>query len=379
VGSKPSRISKNHDEVFGDLTWNNLVGWGCWEGSTAINYFRDFGTTLASIRDKQIQISFPAHGNKAKRPNSGQRLAWKKVLERGDAIWDELMAKLLVQYRADRPIHLRWWLALYGDKDLDRRMPEVADVSGLAKLIRADVLSIHENSTDDEIASLAVLFTCTWCSPCAVRIKNAQIDRIDEQLNSPEAGSVLHHPSLGEIHQMGGMFRGAVRCEPFREFTALAKARAAYRDAPSDFDPPRSKLSWGFVRGEFPLMVYVKQQALPSEHQCKAVGEFQRDAATACHKIIPRIFDYYQARRAEFRRMLENLHGDELAPAIENVEGLRELIKLQHVNVFPEDADGNVDLGVVFYCVWNRNGVGVRWRNGTVVEIGERVVGQPLT
>src|SRR5437588_11603932 len=96
------------DDVFGNIEWTGEN----WMASASAPYFRGFGERLDLTEEDRealgpegkLEVTIETPGETRKRPTEPQRSAWKKILERKDAIWDEVLDALVAEYQLQHPM-----------------------------------------------------------------------------------------------------------------------------------------------------------------------------------------------------------------------------------------------------------------------------------
>jgi hypothetical protein len=200
---------------------------------------------------------------------------------------------------------------------------------------------------------------------------------------------VIDHPVFGPLRfiDLTLPWVGFTRCGPLSEFATIADARAMNRPRRGK-PPPYLAIGWEFARGEFDLDVHTSGGKPPSDEQAQSLASFLKDRKRGADTVIAALFDDYRANLAARRQKYVNPYQDELLPQLNSADGLRELVQLERVSVFPEK-QGAAAVGLVFKCAWFAEerfatieqrfaeSIGVRWRNGKVEALGPREVAEP--
>ncbi|MCI0765518.1 hypothetical protein [Bacillus sp. TL12] len=82
------------------------------------------------------------------------------------------------------------------------------------------------------------------------------------------------------------------------------------------------------------------------------------------------IFEYYQEECLEYRAMLGDESADEIAPLITTTQQLGNLVDPIGLIILPDFEDGVRRVGLIFNCTWEEDGIGVKFENEEVVEVG---------
>jgi hypothetical protein len=391
------------DEQFGVLEWDDLA---CARvTSVSIDYFRDLGATvlanevergheaadpmdpLTLARQGKFLLTIPAP-TRSNRPTAAQRLAWQKVLDRGDQLWDEMMGKILVAYRAQRPARARWWKAIYGDAGLDQALPDIdtADLTSHRKLVFPCNIRVQPAAGDGATPDVGIQFACTWCHDgFGVLIRDGQIAAVGPGSivfpeSAPQFPTKLDHPVLGALRRRDHKepWLGKFRCDPFTQFDTVASVRAAFRTGAARDSYPRSELGWDFANGMFHFLIHAPAGRPPTAQQAKAFAAFKANEKANAATIIEAIFEFYNRCFQDRRREYRGDYLDDAIPELKDARGLQSLIALTEVNVFPTDRTAPVAIGMAFASTWADNGVfALRVRDGKVEEIGNRRVARP--
>jgi len=379
------------NELFDKLEWTG--DW--WETSVEIPYFSRIGarlredsdgvtrgptgsTDLAAIRPNP-PILFTIHTGEVRRPPSkGQLEGWRRICERGDQIWQECIARLRPEYERQRPARVRWWKATYGPEGIDDVLPEVSDDAEFASLIVPIHVKIHEPAGKSPLADVGVTFACTWYKDnCGIIIWDGEVAEVGGAWVASRIVPVqerMVHPILGPLRrvQKGGPWIGEVRIDPFLDFACIAGTRAAFARDPINVQK-RSELDWNFARGEFHFLIFANSAELTLDSAASILTDFLREAAANASTILQRVLAHYVDSRDERRRLAQEPDVDAVLPEVASLDELRDLIDLSGINLFADD-QGAV-IGVEFGGLGK--GVGIRWRNGSIEEIGFGKIARP--
>jgi uncharacterized protein DUF6985 len=327
-------------------------------------------------------------GSPRKHPSPAQRRAWQRVMERGEALWDELMVRLLEEYQLQQPIRAWWWRTVYGDYHLRRALPEASDVGALKDLIRPSSVRIERSASKAETAEISIDVACTWNrDDLEVRIRDGEVAGITSGVPlfawEQSARKKLRHPVFGPLARRdeNAPWSGTVVFEPFRQYLALiAEQRASFRHDRASHGLPKSVMPWDFVHGRFELRAHARPGERPTEGQAKALASFKQHEAGNAAAIVQSIYEHYQKVYEVARREYLDRYAEENVPRPTSIEILHDRLQLYAVHVFPEDGEGRVKLGFLFVCLWNPGpnpDLGVRWCDGRVKALGSKEVGQP--
>ena len=210
------------DKDFGKLDWTY---YDVWKTSVAIPYFRNYGQRLNTATSKSEEEVLFKKGrflltldvNEPREPPSaGQRSAWRKVTDRGDRLWNELMDRIVSEYRIQQPIRRKWWKAAYGEHLLDHVLPS-PDRSMLAELIRPFQINVKPVPQGSQAAEVGVAFNATWiengfgASICDGKVR--EVGPIDVALlRSVSPADTISHPVFGVLHRDRQAHRWVSRC-----------------------------------------------------------------------------------------------------------------------------------------------------------------------
>lgn len=115
---------------------------------------------------------------------------------------------------------------------------------------------------------------------------------------------------------------------------------------------------------------------LPLEDaQRAAFRQFSIKCAELLRGASEALLHYYQEQQPRIRARYVDSEFSKVAPEVCNQEGLRSLVKLKEI-FFPEDfGGGRLVFGLLLDCSWDpARGVGIRFEDGALVEIGSQDV-----
>jgi len=382
------------DEFFKKLEWDDE--W--WKTSVEIPFFREIGARFDENSEEVIRgatahgaqgavrpnppIPLTIHtGGERRRPTAGQIEAWRRLCDRGEHVWRECITRLRPEYELQRPARIRWWTATYGAAGIDDVLPEVKDDATFASLMAPIYIRILEPAPKSAVVDIGVTFSCTWYTDnCGSLIRNGEVVEVG---NSSVAAPMIvpvqertAHPFFGALRRMqkGGPWIAEVRIEPFLDFAAIAATRAAYARDPANVRK-RSDLGWSFARGEFPVLIYADPGVFTLDQAAATLAEFQSDVVANANAVLQAILAHYRQTRDERRRADPGPDVDARFPEIASIEDLRNLIELIAINLF---AGANEPVGIIgFEFIGFGKGVGVRWRNGAIEEVGLAKIVRP--
>jgi hypothetical protein len=68
-------------------------------------------------------------------PAAPQRRAWEMFLKGGDKLWAKMMARILAEYRRQRPVRVKWQKAAFGEQGLEQCLPKLSTPAAMKHLI----------------------------------------------------------------------------------------------------------------------------------------------------------------------------------------------------------------------------------------------------
>jgi hypothetical protein len=378
------------DNQFGTLLLidDEVPDRSAWLTSVSLPYFEGSGGSLNIGRPERKASRFNSEilfrkakfrliiscGSPPMPPTDAHRVAWRKVLDRGDALWNAVMRQAVVEYKRQRPARLDAWKRMYGRTGITRSLPQVATMSQMRKLIRPYELTILD-ANNEGAAEVRVKFFCTWFNGLTVRIRDG---RMTGFLRNPfcsdpiDLPPVLHHPVLGPLGWQDGAWHGHVRCDPFRHFVNIARWCT-----PDSNAAPDSTLGWDLARGEFPLKIFSPADRSPSREHVRMLQQFQSRESNYAADIAQAIFDDYVENYAARADEWLGPNMEYLLPELNSTADLLDLIELDSINLSPSGKAADLTIAFEFSCTWSM-GIGVHWKNGKVTKIGPRQITRPL-
>ena len=387
------------DPVFGEIDWTG----GYWQGTVTLPYFRGFGRDTANIYQDPFQppdpfgfdeededeldaedarnlkkgtmelLVTPAGGERLK-PTDAQHRAWKMVLGRRDAVWDELMGRLLEAYRRQRPARVRRWHAVFGDHALDRMIPDVKNARALKKLIRPfNVIAQPHAVPPAATPDVLVQFIGAWTnSGFAAVLRDGRVaDFVAFSVPDREKDPIrFQHPAFGLLrwNDHYAAWIGDVRWDGLDTFARVAPLRAAFEADRARFRNPTIPEDWFWevFDGRFTTLIHVNEAGLPTARQVEAWEAFRGRPEFHAGMVRDAVFDYHARTGA--------------APRVRSVGEMRENLDVATVHLFPGDAkDAEAPpptIGIEFYGPGD-TAFGVRFRDGKVEAVGNEEVAQP--
>jgi hypothetical protein len=400
------------DPTFGKMNWDDS---GYWRATTPLSYFKGCGADIphepgedrddpsepgSLLKAGKVSLHIATEGGNRKKPTPSQQETWSALLGRGDAVWDEVLDRLLADYELQWPCRQRWWQATYGDAPSGKIIPKAPTRDRLRKLLLPVWVTIMPPATPKAPAvDVGINFAATW-SPngVAALIRDGHVVDLAAYLTGDlQPLAKLQHPVFGPLRRIQSEdlpWYGTTCCEPFRDFCAIANDRAAFKHDPEKFGAA-SKLLADFARGQFTLEVHTAPGKEPNEKQAAAFTMLRNSEAQFAAAAINAVFKHYQSilndARAAYEKRLEiterlSLRGveldylapvDDVLPTLNSPDGLRELIQLEYIHVHPEHGKNQpVAIGLEFSGVANLS-FGVLWRNGQIEAAGEYKIAKP--
>jgi hypothetical protein len=423
------------DDVFGKIEWTGSE----WTTSVAMPDFQNLGERLdLGEEDRQVlsagrfDLTIDTSEEKRKPPTEAQRTAWKSILERKEEMWQDILDALVTEYELQRPMRAAYWKTIRGDKGMDRILPANIDRSVMSQLVAPMRFGVHAPDREKGLVDVYVSLLATWWSESInVYIREGQVLEVT-------ALGAMHNRKMADMDALAspvfGMLRrriaskdawmGSVRLEGFREFGAISVDRSSWDDSYTRAEEMMSDLPWNVARGSSSLWVYSKPGVAPTEKQHAAFEVFRKDPEAPA-ALLSELFKQYQetlrprreafvkrgdssAERpaslskaenlsgaarligAMFERLLDTAPAHKLParqrraivekniPLLQNAGQLRNMTELSAINIFPEEGSEPAPIGFVFSGPWIGDaGLGVRWRNGKIEEIGTKDVAQP--
>lgn len=119
-----------------------------------------------------------------------------------------------------------------------------------------------------------------------------------------------------------------------------------------------------------PLTIDEEEHDVFSAIQEEAYSKFIADTNRLIQEAEQAIFEYYQEECLEYRAMLGDESADEIVPIITTTQQLGKLVDPIGLTILPDFEDGVRRLGLIFNCTWEEDGIGVRFENEEVIEVG---------
>jgi hypothetical protein len=381
------------DPLFGNLSWAG----GYWEGAVSIPYFRGFGSGMPAVSQSpaeppdpfgddedddptpsegKLDLHVTPGGGTRQKPTDAQRLAWQMILDRRDAVWEELMGRVLDEYRRQRPVRVRWWKSVFGEHALSRFLPELKDPRALSRTIHpANVLVQPHVVAPAATPDVLVQFVGSWLAGgFAVVLRDGRVADLSRYAapDRDETPVRFDHPAFGRLswNDHYAAWLGVVRwnevgrSDGLETFAKAAPMRAHFESRPAYFKNPDLPLEWDFINGRFTTLVHVVDVEAPTARQSAACESFRAGAARHAADIADAIFAHLQASGA--------------ASKVRSADAVRECLELSTVHVFPVDAKDppGPALGFTFDGP-DDTSVGVRIRDGRVEAVGDAGVAEP--
>ncbi len=307
-------------------------------------------------------------------PLDGQRRAWAAFRDKGEALAEEVAARLLQVYQEQRPERLRWWKAVYSEPP-DTVLPEIASTADMRRIMRPREIRLVGDHEGTE-ATVAIPFSTLWSNEdLEVLVRDGIIESVQP------AGFLGRKPRKSiDAQPFGTLYRGRPETwngsfhtdhlrghasawhERYR-FNNSAEARAGwYRPVPP----------WSVITGNVSLEIIDPSGQGPSPAQAEAFIRFNADPEQTAWMILAGILVMYRSNR---HLWIDGLDEEEIAqdwPDLEAPQELLEIITLQNVCVGPAEDDDSASVKVCLTFGWeDEHGIGVRWRNGQVEEVGD--------
>ena len=360
----------------------------------------------ARYRSGVREVGIETTGRRSK-PTPAQRAAWAKLLERGDALWDELTAAALVVYRRQRPMREKVYRRTYGDHLLDRRLPVITTAAEMRQHIRPVMFRIPPAEKGAATADVKLHVAATWdVDGLGVIIRDGRIVEVMQVMDMvQERGSrrreTIGHPTFGTLRRIpdddpwevidqwqaprepgesgfdhvkrGGPWpwEGRARFDAFLEYAWVADRRAEFTHNRANAERPGSRVAWDFADGEFDLRVYAGRGEQPVAAQAQAFERFRAQQDALASEMIDTIFAQYRETFDARRRNYKDRYVEEVIPQLDGADGLRDLMQLRHIHVHEPDAAGRVAIAMQFVCTWDYDGFTAIWRDGLIAEWGE--------
>jgi hypothetical protein len=381
------------DAVFGKIEWSS----DAWHRSLDVPFFSGFGKSVdegdneGEERNEGVRrgtsgnLSLPVEidtNEVPKRPSRPQRDAFARMMNRRDRVWIEVMDALMAEYQRQRPKRLRYWKMLYGRRGINKSLPSVKDPAGLKPLVMPAGLYVKAATGEEAIVDIDLLFALAWFSEGAfVTIRDAravEVSGLPSWLSHswPER---ISHPIFGLLRrpERGPSWLGTAGAGPFAEWAAISVNRTTWDENASE-RTPGSNLDWPIARGDCFVRVHVKGDKGPSTRQATAFEAFKKSENVEGKAIRQALFDYYQANLKASKSAYRGPNVQRAVPKIENADDLSDITELYLLHVFPDQGEHPLAIGLIFRGAWTGQvGIGIRWREGRIEEIGKSVVATP--
>lgn len=382
------------DETFGTIRWNTSRK--CWDTTASLPFFRGAGHRLQLTDEERAEVAqvdrLPMTvqtGGKRRKPNDRQRVAWQTMLQRGDALWEEALDALIVEYRRQWPIRARYYRQVCADKRMREQMlPERVDRERMRHMIVPISCTLEWPDPNYGTVDFSLVLIVTWfVDPLSVYVRDGRVAEVVptgwfmNRRNPRTENTVFGTIRRGRDEAMP--WAGEVEIEPFNTWAALAVDRQHWDESYERRDE-RSSLQFRVPRGSSGLVIYGPPNQPPTARQEAAFVEAKSAAVT--DKVIRALFTHYKEIAAERRKGYKGPDPSVAIPALKSPEKLREITELQWVFVFPEGGSQPVAIGFEFRGSWTGcagllgfDGCGVRWRGGKVERVGDPRVAKPAS
>jgi len=374
------------DKVLGKLEWND----DHWETTASLEYFRGSGERLPLSEEDRAKLKpvdgldlYVQSGDKRRTPDERQRAAWKKIVKRGEALWDEVLDALVAEYKRQRPLRVRYWKASGDSKLLARILPARIDRATMKKMVTPFWCTLEWPEPNEGAVDFSVTFDVTWYSECVnVYIRDGQVTDVTA------AGSVHYRrrPAF-QSKQFGTIRRdqnsampwcGTMEIEPYNTWAAVEVDRQHWD---SDHTPDvRSSLPFRAERTE--VFIYSPRNKPPTPRQEAAFRE--ATSAPATREVIGALFEHYRQVADERRKTYQGPNGNAAVPRLKCPDGLCDVTELHRLHIFPDDGPGPIAVGFEFHGSWTgcegflgNDGCGIRWRDGKIERIGDPRLADP--
>ena len=374
------------DDVLGAIKWDG----DRWLGAANLPYFFGSGERVFLTESSRAALGkgdrFPLRietGKVRRKPDELQRVAWKKILDRGDALWDEAMDALIAEYRAQRPMRVRYWNVVNSPKLLEWAMPVEVDRATMKQMVIPNWCTLEWPDAAQRMVNFFLILLASWSSePLNVYVRDGRVTEVVPmgyfmnrrlpRIDAPVFGPLRRRPEVAVP------WGGEARLDPFRSFAAVAMDRSSWDKSYSRSDEGTSDLPWNVARGRANLYVYAPPDKSPSAAQTEAYERFISGIDPAARKIIAALSEHHQKVLAERGRGFQGPRPELSILTSEDARDLKDITELKEVNVFPDEDAKPIAIGLIFRGSWTGNdGVGVRWRDGKVEQVGEAKVADP--
>jgi hypothetical protein len=362
---------------------------------------------IGQLRGGTCTLYIETKNDARKKPTKAQRAAWQMIVDRGEAIWDELLVQSFEYYQRQLPVRRKWWKAVYGNYLLEQRLPEVKTIEQFRRLVRPFAFRINAPPEGAKTVDIRMHVMATWeVDGLGVVIRDARLvefgqvidtvhvpQRVREMVDHPVFGVLRRIPSddvmefineweMPEEPGKSGLEKarrvatrpwlGYARFDPLTQYSNVADHRAEYAHDRARADRPESRMRWEFANGEFELRVYAHAGQPPSDEQVQAWQAFKEDERRYAAEMSDAIFQQYQETCDVRRRNWKDRYVDDMVPILKDKNGLKELIQLIEIQVHPADVQGQVTIAFAFVAAYDYDGFTAFWRGGTFDEWGLR-------
>lgn len=361
-----------------------------WKGAIRVPFFAGFGRSFENLDENAADHISTIEKNglpieietKRGRPSKLQRDAFAQITRRRDKLWTEVMDALTAEYQKQRPKRLRYWKNLYGMRGIKKSLPPVKKSSELKPLLMPIDLHVKAAGKAQTEIDIDILFALTWFSDGAfVTIREGRVFEVNGG-----ASWLTHTWPLRMIHPVFGILRrplhvpswlGIAGAGPFADWAAVSIDRAIWDESATERELD-SNLNWQVARGGCFVRVYVDEKKGPSTTQTAAHQAFRKNEDVAGKAIQEALFDYYQANLKASREAYTGKYVQRAIPKIKKPDDLKNITELELLNVFPDAGEHPLATGLIFKGAWTGpTGVGVRWSEGRIEEIGNSDVATP--
>jgi hypothetical protein len=371
------------DETFGNIEWDGDL----WTSTLSVPYLRGCGERVKLTEDDRdelppgggIQLRIET-GEVRRRPAEPQRAAWQTLVQRGDAMWDDVLDALIAEYQLQRPNRVRYWKTLNGERLLSRSMPAAVDRALMKQMIVPLWCTVQEPDPEHGTVDVYLTMLSTWFSePLNVYVRDGRVTEVTAMgffmnrkmpwIETATFGKLRRRP------KNRAPWFGEIRLEPFRPFAAVAVDRWAWDESYTRSDEATSDLPWNPARGCALLGVQAKPSQPPTAGQAAVFEEFMKRQDANAAAIVEAVFNYYGQTAPARRKAYRGPNRDAAFPVLKDARGLQDLIELPEMSVFPDESSGPIAIGFLFRGTWTGSaGIGVRWREGKIEQVGEKEV-----
>jgi hypothetical protein len=262
--------------------------------------------------------------------------------------------------------------ARYGDLPLEKVLPDYTSARDVMRLVRPYGFRVREGATPD----VCVHFACAWTREgLGIVIREGRVIGVQPatEIYFDRAEKVIDHPVFGKLVQVSSGWFGRTGCDPFLDFARIADQQIEFWKDPASHKRLVADLGWDFPHGLFELNVFTRDGKEPSAAQAKAYAAFRKDERKHCRVIFDALLEYYRNTFEQRRRDWREAYPEIYAPEARRIEDLRYVTELHHIDVYPEDEDGRVCLGLYVTTKWTIEciGLGIQWRDGKLLELCE--------